>query len=166
MPNTMFKRMQTAVLFCLMGAFAVPAMNEQVLGVSGVDSVGGENHPQRPQSESGNDGDSDPKNESDETGSRKEDSYPAGRLSHERSPFDLVQRGQRIPGFSGSVAAPLEKHVGRTHRLSLKSPRFRRTGMSDRCFRSWLSIVAPPIKPHAPPYDREFVQKMRLSGSF
>lgn len=157
MPNAMFKRIQTAVLFCLMGALAVPAMNEQLLGVAGVDSVGGENHPPSPRSESGSNEESNPKNESDEPGSNTENSYPAGRLSHEPSPFDFVQRGQRIPGFSGSVARPLEKHVGRAHRLSVKSPRLRRIGMAERCFRSWLSIVAPPIQPHAPPYDRASV---------
>ncbi len=158
MPSTMFKWMQTAALFCLIGALAVPAMNEKILGISGADSVGRENQPNRPQSEAVYDENIDPRNESDETGSKNEDSYPAGRLSHEPSPFDLVQRGQRIPGFSGSVAAPLEKHVVRAHRLSVKSPRLCRTGIAERCIRSWLSIVAPPIMPHAPPYDCAFVE--------
>ena len=159
MPNTMFKRVRTAVLFCLMGALAVPAMNEQLLGISGVDSISGENRPRSPQSASGNDEDRDPKIEPDESGSKTEDSYPAGRLSHEPSPFDLVQQGQRIPVFFGLVARPLEKQAGRSYRLSEKCPRSRRTGVAERCFRSWLSIVAPPIQPHAPPFDRTFVQK-------
>lgn len=96
--------------------------------------------------------------ESNGSGSQEDgNSYPAGQLRPEPSPLEMFKRGHRVSGLHSTVGRSHEKHASGLHAFPAQSPGLQQTGIADRCIRSWLSVVAPPVKPHAPPHIRSFL---------
>ena len=150
----MVSKLRQLVVCALAGTLvAVPAISDVLHGALGGDSAGYREvhlpapngvdlHQDRPS-----------EGESEEDGN----SYPAGRLSPEPGPLEMFKRGHRISGFQSTFGRSHEKQASVLYVFPAHSPGVRRTGMADRCIRSWLSIVAPPIQPHAPPQALSFL---------
>lgn len=149
----MISKLRQFVVFALTGTLAaVPAISDVLHSPLGDDSVadrevalaapnGVAPHQDQPsQGESSGGG-------SEEDGN----SYPAGRLSSEPGPLEMFMRGHRVSGLHSTVGRSHEKHASGLHAFPARSPGLQRTGIADLCIRSWLSVVAPPVKPHAPP---------------
>ena len=160
MPHTMFRRLRQVVTFALAGTLAVPAINESLCGPLRDDSVGyrdvvlpapngvevHQDHPSKGEFDGGG---------SEEDGH----SYPVDRLSRDPGPLEMFKRGHRISGLHSTIGRSYEKHASGLHAFPAKSPSLQRTGFADRCIRSWFSVVALPVKAHAPPQIRSFLAR-------
>lgn len=155
----MVSKLRQAVTFALAGTLAtVPAIRDVLHSPLGVESTGYREVP--PVALNGVElhQDQPSKGESDGGGSEEDgNSYPAGRLSPEPGPLEMFKRGHRISGLHSTVGRSHETHASGLHAVAAQAPGLQRTGIADRCIRSWLSVVAPPVKPHAPPHIRSFL---------
>ncbi len=155
----MVTKLRQVVVFALAGTLAtVPAMSDVLHGPLGEDLAGYREVPLPAQNGVELDQDQPSKGESDGGGSEEDgNSYPAGRLSPEPGPLEMFKRGHRISGLQTTIGRSHERQASGLHAFPAPSPGLQRTGIADRCIRSWLSVVAPPVKPHAPPRILSFL---------
>lgn len=154
----MVRKLRQVVVFALAGTLAVPAIHEMLRGPLSDDLAGRREVALPTPNEVEVHQDHPSKGESDGGGSKEdENSYPAGRLSPDPAPLEMLKRGHRISGLHSTVGRSHETHASGLHAVAAQAPGLQRTGIADRCIRSWLSVVAPPVKPHAPPHIRSFL---------
>lgn len=152
----MVSQLRQIGVFVLAGTLAaVPAISDVLHGPLGDDSAGYREIPLSSPNGVELHRDQPSKGESNGGGSKEDgNSYPAGRLSPEPGPLEMFKRGHPVSGFQSTVGRSHEKHASGLHAFPTPSLGLQRTGIADRCIRSWLSVVAPPVKPHAPPQTR------------
>lgn len=153
----MVSKLRQVVVFALAGTLAVPAINEMLRSPLGEDPAGRREVALPSPNGVEVQQDQPSKGESDGDGSEDRNSYPTGRLSPEPGPLEMFKRGHRVSGIHSTIGRSHEKHASGLHAFPAKSPGLERTGITDRCIRSWFSVVAPPVKAHAPPQIRSFL---------
>ena len=84
-------------------------------------------------------------------GESDDESVPWGRMAPQPGAFEQAQRAIRLPGLFKSAARPLEKQVTGVQHSSFVGTRVERMVAQARCVTTWLAIVAPTVRSHAPP---------------